>query len=241
MITVAVVNTKGGVGKTTLAAALAVRASQERVSEGRSKTRPARVAMVDLDPMGSLAAWWNRRPKRQLKDGEEESPYIFTGASDAPDAVERAERDGWEWCFLDGPPAFLVTVEEMISAADFTLIPIKPSMADVLATQDTIVLARKSGKPFLCVINDVGPTEKVAEKIRQDLFSGDLRDHIAEADIVHRVSHIKGMNAGKSAAEVDGGRDKQAAKDIENLWKQVKAAAIKAAKARIQATEHAHG
>jgi cellulose biosynthesis protein BcsQ len=43
---------KGGAGKTTLAAHLAVEA--ERTGAGR-------VAVVDTDPQGSLAAWWNTR------------------------------------------------------------------------------------------------------------------------------------------------------------------------------------
>ena len=71
MHVIAVVNTKGGVGKTTLAAALAVRAAQE------SK----RVAMVDMDPQKSLVEWWARR-------GRSENPTIFEGADTARDAVE---------------------------------------------------------------------------------------------------------------------------------------------------------
>ena len=43
MYVIAVVNTKGGVGKTTLASALAVRAAKDS----------PRVAMVDLDPQRS--------------------------------------------------------------------------------------------------------------------------------------------------------------------------------------------
>ncbi len=43
---------KGGTGKSTLTAHLAVEA--ERRSLGP-------VAVVDTDPQGSLAAWWNQR------------------------------------------------------------------------------------------------------------------------------------------------------------------------------------
>ena len=57
MIAIAVVNTKGGVGKTTLTTALAVRAAQE--SE--------RVAVVDFDPQGSLANWWDRRGRNTIR------------------------------------------------------------------------------------------------------------------------------------------------------------------------------
>jgi chromosome partitioning protein len=228
MITVAVVNTKGGVGKTTIAASLAVRAAQERFRDGKAM-RKARVAIVDLDPQNSLGLWWKRRPR--LKD--DESPCLFTGVTDAADAVERANLAGYEWCILDGPPAFLTTVEDMIKAADLALIPVKPSTTDLYATQDTVVLARKSGKPFLLVFNDVGPKEHVAKKARQDLFSKDLP--FAKADIVHRVSHITGMNAGKTAAEVNGGKDKQAAGEIDSLWNDVKKAAAEAVKAGAKA------
>jgi chromosome partitioning protein len=51
MLCIAVVNSKGGVGKTTLCAALAVRAAKD----GK------RVVLVDLDPQQSLAEWFNLR------------------------------------------------------------------------------------------------------------------------------------------------------------------------------------
>jgi chromosome partitioning protein len=46
-------NPKGGVGKTTICSALAVRAGEES----------RRVALLDLDPQESLASWWTRRGK----------------------------------------------------------------------------------------------------------------------------------------------------------------------------------
>src|SRR4029453_18825510 len=100
MITIAVANTKGGVGRTTLSAALAVRAAQD------SK----HVAMVDLDPQRSLVEWWKRRRKR----GGPENPTIFEGCDNPADAIERALTTETEWLFLDGPPAFLTIIEAMI-------------------------------------------------------------------------------------------------------------------------------
>jgi chromosome partitioning protein len=222
MITIAVVNSKGGVGKTTLAAALAVCAAKE----GKDK----RVCMVDLDPQKSLVEWWKRRGKGA------ESPTIFQGVDSATEAVDRAAQSGWDWVFLDGPPAFLTVIEEMITAADLALIPVKPSVADLLSTEDAVVLARGAGTAFLCVFNDVGPKEKVVDVARQALFSNNVP--IAETVLIHRVSHITGMNAGKSAAEVNRGKDTAAAAEIAALWQEVKAAAIKAAKARAKAVAH---
>ncbi len=52
MRTIVLASQKGGSGKTTLAAHLAV--ALERAGQG-----PA--VLIDTDPQGSLAAWWNKR------------------------------------------------------------------------------------------------------------------------------------------------------------------------------------
>src|ERR1051326_38305 len=91
---ISLVSLKGGVGKSTLAAARAVRAAKE------SK----RVAMVDLDPQGSLDAWWKRR-------GKGDNPMIGSNSSTASDAVESLKQTGWDWVFMDCPPAFIPTIE----------------------------------------------------------------------------------------------------------------------------------
>ena len=217
MHVIAVVNTKGGVGKTTLAAALAVRAAQE------SK----RVAMVDMDPQKSLVEWWARR-------GRSENPTIFEGADTARDAVEALSLHGYDWVFIDGPPAFLSLVQEIIEVATFILIPVKPSMVDLLATQDAVSLARDANAAHLCVVNDVGPRERAAETAREFLFSVGVP--IAETQIVHRISHIAAMTLGKSAAEVNKGKDKAAKDEIEALWQEVKTAAKAAQRAKLRRT-----
>jgi cellulose biosynthesis protein BcsQ len=79
---------------------LAVRAAQDS----------ARVAMVDLDPQKALVEWWRRR-------GETDNPCIFSGVDKAADAVERLELDGWDIVIMDGPPAFLQVVAEMVQVA----------------------------------------------------------------------------------------------------------------------------
>ncbi len=45
-------STKGGGGKTTLAAHLAVEAVKQQIGK---------VAVIDTDPQASLAGWWNLR------------------------------------------------------------------------------------------------------------------------------------------------------------------------------------
>jgi chromosome partitioning protein len=231
MMIVAVANLKGGSGKSTLASALGVHAAGEKIG-GRVK----RVALVDFDPQRSLVDWWNRR-------GETDNPKAYVGADTTQDAIEKLEQvEAPDVVILDGPPAFMMLVQDMIEHADLALIPVKPSMLDLPATLDALVLAYEAGTPVLCVINDFGANEKkLAAATREALavMEADidgkrvkLNPPIAETAIRHRMAHITAMTVGKSAAEVNGGRDKEAAKDIADLWEEVKAAATKAIKAR---------
>jgi chromosome partitioning protein len=219
MIVIAVTNSKGGVGKTTLASALAVRAAQE------SK----RVAMVDLDPQRSLVNWWTRR-------GKTDNPTIFEGADNPADAREALELDGWDWVFMDSPPGFYETIEPLIKTADFVLIPLRGSLVDVEATEDTVGYARDEKTPFMCVLNDVGEADKdkaLAASARK--FLTHHKVPTAETQVSHRASHIDGMAQGKSAPEIkakNGVVDKRAIAEIEALWLEVKTAAQKAARAK---------
>ena len=214
MITIAVVNTKGGVGKTTISALLAVEAAKES----------GRVAMVDLDPQKSLAEWWKRR-------GSTDNPTIEQG-NYAQEAVEALAAKGFDWAFLDSPPAFIETVRDCVECADLAVIPLKPSMLDLVATQDAVMLAREASTPFLCVLNDVGPKEResVEKSSRNMLFTYTIP--IADTTLIHRVPHVTGMTVGKSASEVNQGRDRKAVAEITSLWQEVKATAIKAANIR---------
>ena len=188
--------------------------------------------------------WWTWTRKSLWWSGgsgaaKADNPTIFEGAVTAGDAVEALTLDGWDYCFLDGPPAFLTLLQEMIEAADFTLIPVKASMVDLLATQDAVSLARDAHATFMCVFNDVGSSERVAEKARELLLNAEVP--IAKAEVVHRISHVQAMTVGKSAAEVNSGKDSAASAEIDALWKEVKEAATKAARAKARKKAAAHG
>jgi chromosome partitioning protein len=213
MITIALVNSKGGVGKSTLAAALAVRCARDS----------RRVAIVDLDPQQSIAEWWERR-------GRTDNPRLFVGAENAPDAIEALELDGWDWIFIDTPPAIVRAMQETIEAVDFAIVPVKASTIDLLATQDAVAFAREAGTAYLVVFNDCAQRERLVDKAREFLVREGVP--VAETQIAHRVSHVTAMTVGKSAAEVNGGKDAAAAAEIDALWAEIKRAAAKAAKAK---------
>jgi chromosome partitioning protein len=222
MIVVAVVNTKGGVGKTTLTTALAVRAAKDG----------ARVALIDLDPQRSLLEWWKRRQKPA-------NPFVVEGVDTASEGLETLAGTAVDWVFVDTPPAFLSVLEDAVAAATFVLIPVKASVIDLLATQDAVVLCQKAGMPFAVVVNDVGQHDmKFVESARKTLDNA--RVPLTAAVVGHRGSHIAAATVGKTAAEINNGKDAKAVEEIEALWSEVKAGATKAAKAA-KKREAAHG
>jgi chromosome partitioning protein len=213
MLVISVVSGKGGVGKTTLASALAVRATRE--NRGR-----ARVAMVDLDPTGSLAAWWKRR-------GATKNPEIFGNVDTASEAIERLQlTEAPDYCFIDTPPAFVATMEDAVAHADLVVIPLRPSALDLLGSEDAVLMAREAEVPYLCVINDADPHwTKTIRDGRGYLLTHNVP--LAETVVHHRQSYLVAMASGRTGPEIDKSKNKHAETEISSLWEEVKRALAK--------------
>lgn len=204
-------NSKGGVGKSTLCAAIAVRAAQES----------RRVCIVDLDPQESVADWWRRR-------GQPENPTLFKGADRASDAVESLTLDGWDWVFLDGPPGSLIVTDDAIKVSNFVVVPMRASGLDLLASQDAVRLCQDAGVAYMVALNScqARSRDKLVEAARSTLFANDVP--IADTAITQRVAFVTAMTTGKTGAE----KDNAAAEEIDALWKEIKSATLKAARAK---------
>lgn len=216
MRVISVTSGKGGVGKTTIASALAVRAAQDN----KGKTR---VAMVDLDPLGSLAGWWKRR-------GKSKNPCIYGNADTATDAVEALMlNEAFDYCFIDTPPAFMATMQDAIENADLALIPLRPSSLDLIGSEDAVIMAREAETPYLCIINDAEPTWKTTGKAQSYLLAAG--EPVAKTIITHRAAYLGAMSMGKSGPEIEKPKKKgdpiPAEEEINALWTEVKAALAK--------------
>jgi chromosome partitioning protein len=89
---------KGGAGKTTLAAHLAVAA--EAAGDG-----PA--VLIDTDPQGSLSAWWNVR--------EANSPALApTTIAELPAKLAALAEAGFAVAFVDTPPAITEAIGDLV-------------------------------------------------------------------------------------------------------------------------------
>lgn len=205
MKAIGIVSSKGGVGKTTLASALAVRA----VADGK------RVALVDLDPTESLAAWLGRRADPGLA--------LFHGADRASEAIEALEQtERPDFVFIDTPPSHLKVIRDAIESVDLAIIPLRPGALDLIGSEDAVAIALEAEASFLCVFNDVDTRWGGLDAARRYLVDADPPVPIAETVITHRAAYFAAMASGKSGPEV--GRDGKAADEIDALWAEVKAA-----------------
>jgi chromosome partitioning protein len=136
MQTIVVNSQKGGSGKTSLCAHLAVEA--ERAGDGL-------VYLIDTDPQGTLSTWHEARaaatPHRVEVKLADLEPSLNT----------LAQRDA-ELCFIDTAPN-RTDEAGLFELADLVLVPVRPSPSDLWAVAATVAALKRAGTPFLFVLN----------------------------------------------------------------------------------------
>lgn len=211
-ISICLAASKGGVGKTTLTTALAVRASQEA----------ERVAILDLDPQHSTARWWELRKKPS-------NPRLFVGVEDIADDIALLKSRGWQWVFIDTPGSgYEDIMEPAIMASDYVLIPVRASAIDVEAIAPVADLCRKRRKAYAFVLNDFEAKWKISGTAADYLSA---HGKVLDVRIHHRQAHLAAMTAGLTGPEYpDRKQAKAAAEDIEELWAFVRRFSMQAAR-----------
>lgn len=121
---IAVLNQKGGSGKTTISTNLA----SWLHSQGES------TLLVDLDPQGSASDWADAR------EGDELCPVVRMGKSISRD-LPKIARD-YDWVVIDGAPQVSELAAAAVRAADVVLIPVQPSPYDIWACSDLVELLK---------------------------------------------------------------------------------------------------
>jgi len=197
MLVIALASQKGGSGKTTLSGHLAVEA--EKAGAGP-------VALVDTDPQGSLAAWWNVRT-------EKTPAFAKVGVFDLHTAIKQLENSGIKLVVIDTPPAITDAISHVISLADLVLVPCRPSPHDLRSVGATADLADRHRKALIFIVNAATPRARITGEAAVALSQ---HGTVAPITIHHRVDFAASMVDGRTVGEVIP--DSPSAKEISELW-----------------------
>lgn len=201
---VALLNQKGGVGKTTLALHLA----------GEWARRGDRVTLVDADPQGSALDWSEQRAREGL-------PRLFGIIGLARDTLHREAPElarNADHVVIDGPPRVAGLMRSALLAADVVLIPVQPSPFDGWASAEILRLIEEARifRPQLVVrfvLNRSAARTIIARETSEALAEQD--PPVLRSSIGQRVVFATAAQLGRLAFEID--HDSLAAKEITAL------------------------
>jgi len=201
MQVVTLASRKGGSGKTTLAGHLAVEA--ERCGDGP-------VALVDLDPQGSLADWWNLRTADTPR-------FVQTSVIRLGKDLAALEDAGIKLLVIDTPPALNDATREVVRLSDLVVIPTRPSPHDLRAAGKTVDIAERLDKPLVFVLNGAHPRARITAEAAISLSE---HGPLASTVVHQRTDYAASMIDGRAVMEVAG--RSRSPEEIAGLWQYLK-------------------
>lgn len=203
---VAVVNSKGGVGKSTLAVHLAVWLSEQG----------HRILLVDCDAQQSSSVWI-----------EESDPNIKTirlnSANDILNKLPHLKGDA-DFIIADGPGSNTENSRALLFLADYAVMPCKASMLEVRAlakATDVLRQARdiRQGKPpAIIVLSMVGKNYRLTEDMKDAADKLDLP--LANTSMTLRQVYADAPGQGTVVWRM-GSRATKAASEMRRLFKEL--------------------
>ncbi len=194
---IVVASQKGGSGKTTISGHIAVEA--ERSGHGP-------VAVIDTDPQGSLAHWWNAREAS-------EPAFVQSSLTSLRDDLTRLREQGFRLIVIDTPPAVTRAISEVVAYADLVVLPTRPSPHDLRAVGATVDILEARGKAMIFVLNGATARARITGQAAVALSQ---HGTVAPTTVHHRVNFAASMIDGRTVMETEP--ESASAKEIQALW-----------------------
>lgn len=206
MKTLGLLSRKGGVGKTTLALHLSVLAQNES---------GLRVLLVDLDPQGSSAAWWQAR--------EQVTPALeATEPSKLAALLDTARASGIDLVVIDTRPSVEADAVQVAALSDYLLVPARPAIMDLRAILGTLDIV-KGGRHRASIVLNACPAPRGGGEAPSTIDARRALKAfgvpVAPVGIAQRAALSTALLGGMAVSETEP--TSKAAKELRTLWRYV--------------------
>ncbi len=204
MKVIALINIKGGVGKTTTA----VNLSHCLAIRGH------KVLLIDGDPQGSVIRW-------QTISGENSFDVTHYPKDTFHKDIDSLTK-GYQYVVIDAPPGTGDISLSILMVSNLAVIPVGPSLLDIWSTEEAVSLVRQAreynkklrGNILICK-KIVGTTP--GREAREALQTYKMK--VLETEISQRIAYVKAMIEGVPVLEYDP--NSEASKEVLSLCDEI--------------------
>ena len=181
-------NQKGGSGKTTLSANLAVLWANSNY----------KVAVIDADAQRSLTNWLEARKKyyREESTGIDSYPYDVRTLDEDLKQIKRK----YHFIIIDSPPSITFDTVQIIKSSDKVFVPVHPSPLDLMATVPFLNLVKQERKKTTVILNRVMPRAKLTDAMIIRLRYAGAK--IARSRISGRIIYAETFSVGRGVVDI---------------------------------------
>jgi chromosome partitioning protein len=202
MRTIAFVTQKGGSGKSTLASSLAVAAFQAG----------EKVFVIDMDPQNALANWAKTR-------GQDDVPVASVTPGRLSATLASLAKNGFTLAIIDTPGAEGPIAAAAMKAADLNIIPSRPNVFDLWASEQTRKTLKELRSDFVFVLNQCPPAQQTT-RVEEGAAALEAMGGLITPLVLTRVDYQEAARYGCGVTEVNP--HGAAAAEIKALWASIK-------------------
>jgi chromosome partitioning protein len=203
---IAVAQQKGGAGKTMIAAQFGAALAEE-----------AKVALLDIDPQGSLTAWGRlRAASPKARPGLE---VVTISGWRLANELEKL-KSTHDYVLVDTPPVIDSDARRAIRGADLVLVPLNPAPPDLWAAEGTLKLAAEERRPAALLFNRAPAASRLRKRLEAEITARRLT--LLPVALANRAGYANAFADGLGVTEA--GPTTQAAEELRAAVQALRAA-----------------